>query len=63
MYISLVRDDQGFEVGDMVVAPESQDLRRAHALRGRARSIRVPGDHTLTREDGERIAVLLRGIQ
>ena len=63
VYISLVRDDQGLKLGDMVVAPESQDLRSVYALRGRARSIRVPGDHTLTREDGERVAALLRGIQ
>jgi len=63
VYISLVRDDKGMKLGDMIVAPESQDMRWVYALRGRARSVRVPGDHTLTREDGQRVAALLRGIQ
>ncbi len=63
VYISLVRDDQGLKLGDMVVAPESQDMRWVYALRGRARSIRVPGDHTLTRADGQRVAALLREIK
>ena len=62
VYISLVRDDRGLRLGDMVVAPESQDLRRVYALRGRARSVVVPGDHNLSRADGERIAKLLRRI-
>lgn len=62
VYISLVRDDRGLKLGDMVVAPESQDLRRVYALRGRARSVVGPGAHNLSRADGERIAKLLRRI-
>jgi triacylglycerol lipase len=57
-YLSIVRKEDGtLGFGDLVVPAWSQDMNNVYALRGRARSITVGGNHGLTESDG---ALLVR---
>jgi pimeloyl-ACP methyl ester carboxylesterase len=63
-YFSIIRSDDSFFGlgGDNVVPAWSQDLNRVQALRGKARSIVVEGDHDLRREDGDTLVYILTDL-
>jgi len=52
VYVAVVRGTAFGMPGDQVVPAASQDLRRVHALYGRASIRVVAGDHQLSRQDG-----------
>jgi len=58
-YISIVRNPNSTDGGDLVVPAYSQDMRHVFALRNRAQSYMVNGGHSLTPNDGELIIDLL----
>jgi triacylglycerol lipase len=63
-YISVVRRDESLlGIGDIIVPEWSQDMNHVYALRGRARSLVVPGEHGLDRRDGELLVRILGELQ
>ena len=62
-YISIVRDHQGPEGGDLIVPEQSQYLENVYDLRYRATSYIVPGIHGLNRGDGRLLLDLVREVK
>lgn len=62
-YISVVRTPGERARGDLFIPEWSQDLGRVQALRGRARIVRVPGEHALGPADGPLLVRLLRFLR
>lgn len=58
-YISIVRNPDAVDGGDLVVPAYSHDMRNIYALRGRATSYIVNGNHSLNSNDGKLIFDLL----
>jgi pimeloyl-ACP methyl ester carboxylesterase len=62
-YVSIVRKEDGtLGMGDLVVPAWSQDMNNVYALRGRARSITVDGNHGLTASDGTLLVRILERL-
>lgn len=59
IYVAVVRGTAFGMPGDQVVPAASQDLRRVHALNGRASIRVVAGDHQLSRQDGQLLSELV----
>ncbi|MCP3869516.1 MAG: hypothetical protein GY703_15725 [Gammaproteobacteria bacterium] len=62
-YISVVRDDRQFWMGDMVVPIWSQDMNQVYALRGRVMTIPSDGGHSITSEDGVLLLRILNNLR
>lgn len=63
-YISVVRtSDNTLGRGDLVVPAWSQDMNNVYALKGRARSIGVDGNHGLSQSDGDLVVRILRQLK
>ncbi len=64
-YVAVVREDDSLLGlgGDFVVADWSQDMNNVYALRGRVRTIRVPGGHGLAQSDGALLVRILSQLQ
>lgn len=58
-YISIVRDADAVDGGDLVVPAYSHDMRNVYALKGKARSYIVQGSHSLNSNDGKIIFDLI----
>lgn len=58
-YVSIVRAEDRFTGGDMLIPRHSQDMRYIPALGNRAHMVPTPGDHELKARDGFVIAKIL----
>ncbi len=58
-YVSIVRAENRFAGGDVLIPRRSQDMRFVPAIGNRARVVPTPGDHELTPLDGVVLAKIL----
>ncbi len=58
-YVSIIRNPDSADGGDLVVPAYSHDMRKVFALKNRARSYMVDGGHSLTASDGALIFDIL----
>ena len=62
-YLSVVRGDAVAIDGDALVPGFSQDMNRVPAIAGRGETVRMPGTHALSYEDGVLLSGLLADIR
>ncbi len=62
-YVSIVRNPNAIDGGDLVVPSYSQDMRQVFALKNKAQSYVVNGGHSLNENDGQIIFDLIMQYQ